>query len=119
MRPFIALAVAGAVAFGTAGAASADCATASPDAITSKQAQATSGSDQQAASDAKGIAEDGQHTPMETDPNAPGVTKAEGGTTTNTQKAEAEIAAGAGTDPTTTAATTGSDMKAGDTACPG
>lgn len=78
-------------AFAAFGPASAACTPSSPDAVTSK-APKDAASDPKAA-DAKGIAEDGQHVPMETDPNAPGVTKSEGGTTTNITQAELEIAA--------------------------
>lgn len=120
MRKFIAIAIIGAAAFAAPGIASAACTNGAPDAITSKPpADAKAATDQQAAAGAKGIAEDGQHTPLETDPNAPGVTAAAGGVTTNTQQAEAEIAAGAKTDGTTTASTSGSDMAAAsqDPAC--
>lgn len=111
MRKMIAIVMVSAAAFVAPGIASAACNTGSPDAVTSKPpAEAKAAGDTQAAAGAKGIAEDGQHTPLETDPNAPGVTKAEGGTTTNTAQAEAEIAAGAKTDGGTTASITGGDM---------
>ncbi|KQT69038.1 MULTISPECIES: hypothetical protein [unclassified Aureimonas] len=106
MRNFIAGTIVAVAALATSGSAFAACATGSPDAITSKPAAgqaAAEGGQNQAAMESKGIAEDGQHTPLETDPNAPGVTTAPGGTTTNTEKAEAEIAAA---DTTTTGSTT-------------
>jgi hypothetical protein len=112
MRTITAIALTISAVFATPSIASAACASGSPDAITSKpSADAKNATDQQATADAKGISEDGQHTPMETDPNAPGVTQSAGGTTTNTQQAEAEIAAAgsADTDSATTASTTGSD----------
>ena len=121
LKTFIAMALVCATTLATSGAAFAACTTASPDAITSKPAAAAEGS-QPAAADAKGIAEDGQHTPLETDPNAPGVTQSAGGTTTNTAQAETEIAAASATGTATTdGATTGSTTAAAgtdDTACP-
>ncbi|RYD20955.1 MAG: hypothetical protein EOP69_01560, partial [Spirochaetia bacterium] len=86
----ILIAITLAAAFAVSGSASAACTPSSPDAVTSKVPK-DAASDPKAAN-AKGIAEDGQHVPMETDPNAPGVTKSEGGTTTNIAQAESEIA---------------------------
>ena len=112
------IAIALIAAFAASGSASAACTPASPDAVTSKAPKDAATNPQ--AADAKGIAEDGQHTPLETDPNAPGVTTTEGGTTTNTAKAEQEIAAaGAKTDRMKTAdATAGEATAAAGTACP-
>lgn len=117
MRNFIAGAIVAVAALTASGTAFAACATASPDAITSKSAKAAPAGDQQAAKDAKGIAEDGQHMPLETDPNAPGVTTAEGGTTTNTQKAEAEIAVADTMATGSTTADAGMKTAEADTAC--
>jgi len=111
------IAIALAAAFAASGPASAACTPSSPDAVTSKAPKDAATNPQ--AADAKGIAEDGQHTPMETDPNAPGVTATEGGTTTNSAKAQEEIAAGMKSDGMKTAdATAGEATDATDTACP-
>jgi hypothetical protein len=109
------IAIALVAAFAASGSASAACSPASPDAVTSK-APKDAQTNSQTAADAKGIAEDGQHTPMETDPNAPGVTKSEGGTTTNIAQAEIEIAAAGSKEGG--AASTGSAAATDDTACP-
>ena len=109
----ILIAITLAAAFAASGPAAAACTPSSPDAVTSK-APKDAANDPKAA-DAKGIAEDGQHVPMETDPNAPGVTKSDGGTTTNIKQAETEIAA-AGTKENGTDAPTTTDPQS--TACP-
>jgi hypothetical protein len=105
MRTFIAVAVAGFTAFGPIASAAAACSDQDPQAITSKSAEGKSG-----------IAEDGQHMPLETDPNAPGVTQAPGGVTTNTEQAEQEIAAATSS---ATGASTGGSMQAGSSATTG
>ncbi|KQT50700.1 hypothetical protein ASG43_05295 [Aureimonas sp. Leaf454] len=120
MRTLAIIAVAVSAITAMPGIASAACPAGSPDAVTSKPpADAKAATDPQAAADAKGISEDGQHTPLETDPNAPGVTASAGGTTTNIAQAEAEIAAGTTVDNTATSSTSGTQMAAGsqDTAC--
>jgi hypothetical protein len=110
------IAIALVAAFAAFSSAVAACPPASPDAVISK-APKDARTNPKTASDAKGIAEDGQHTPMETDPNAPGVTKSEGGTTTNIAQAETEIAAAGSKEGGANSGTTGTTAASSDTAC--
>ncbi|WAJ27511.1 hypothetical protein [Antarcticirhabdus aurantiaca] len=75
MKPIITAALAAAACFAFQGAASAACSNETTASIAGGTGEA--------------ISKDGQHTPLETDANAPGVTQSQGGTTTNMEQAEA------------------------------